>query len=154
MTSERTTFARLTALLGQQIGLSDWMAMDQSRIDGFAKVTEDEQYIHVDPVRAAQSPFGGPIAHGFLTLSMLSAMATSAVPFLGRAKMAINYGFEKVRFLEPVPSGKRIRGAFGLHDIREHSADRWLLSIDASVQIESIVKPALAATWLVLMEPG
>src|SRR3546814_13451512 len=98
--------------VGEKIGVSRWFLIDQKRIDGVASVTEDEQFIHVDPAAAAQSAFGGTIAHGFLSLSMLSAMSYAAVPSIVGAEMTINYGLNNVRFLPPVVSGARIRGVF------------------------------------------
>ena len=108
------TLNDLRALVGKQIGLSDWITVDQARIDAFAAVTEDHQFIHVDPARAAQTPFGGTIAHGFLTLSLLSAMHYNAIPDIAGTLHAVNYGFERIRFLSPVRSGVRIRGRFVL----------------------------------------
>jgi len=96
------------------MGQFDWFTLDQDRINAFAKVTEDEQFIHVNPVAAADTPFGGPIAHGFLTLSMLSAMTCDALAPLHGAVMGVNYGFDSIRFISPVPAGARIRGAFTL----------------------------------------
>src|SRR4051812_896606 len=109
----------IRARVGQEIGVSDWLTVDQARIDAFADVTEDRQFIHVDPEGAAKTPFGGTIAHGFLTLSLLSRMAADAMLVPEGTRMGINYGFEKVRFLAPVRSGKRIRGRFTLTSFEE-----------------------------------
>src|SRR5580698_2579435 len=98
------------ARAGGEIGLSRWFTIDQKRIDAFAEITEDRQFIHVDPEAAKASPFGETIAHGFLTLSMLSALAMDALPAIEGRAMGVNYGFEKLRFLSPVPVGARIRG--------------------------------------------
>jgi acyl dehydratase len=109
----------LAAMVGQSF-VSRWMTVDQARIDAFAKVTEDEQFIHVDPDRAAETVFGATIAHGFLTLSLLSAMAYSALPRIEGAAHGVNYGFDRVRFVSPVPSGIRVRGHFMLRAVRDN----------------------------------
>src|SRR4051794_26720857 len=100
----------IRARIGEEIGVSSWLLVDQTRIDLFADATEDRQFIHVDPAAAAQTPFGGTIAHGFLTLSLLSRMAAEAMLVPDGLKMAVNYGLDRVRFLAPVKSGKRVRG--------------------------------------------
>ena len=102
----------LQSLIGTEIGVSKWILVDQARIDAFAEITEDRQFIHIDPVAAKQTPFGGTIAHGFLTLSLASAMSYDAVKPLDGVVMGVNYGFDKLRFLAPVPAGSRIRGRF------------------------------------------
>src|ERR1051325_3272680 len=105
--------------IGSEVGVSDWILVDQARIDSFADVTEDHQFIHVDPEAAARTPFGGTIAHGFLTLSLLSRMAADAMLRPDGVKMGVNYGFEKIRFLAPVRSGSRVRGRFRLDRFEE-----------------------------------
>jgi acyl dehydratase len=143
--------AELAAHIGQEIGLSEWIEIDQSRIDQFADVTEDHQFIHLDPARAAkETPFGGTIAHGFLSLSMLSRMAMDIAFVLDGMVMGINYGFDKVRFLVPVSSGKKIRGRFVLEDAVEKSPGQWMLRFGVSVEIEGEAKPALIAQWLTM----
>ncbi|WP_174285654.1 MaoC family dehydratase [Sphingomonas bacterium] len=137
-------------LVGQQVGVSDWFLIDQERIDIFAKVTEDEQFIHVDPEAAARTPFGGTIAHGFLTLSLLSAMAESATPRLADAVMGMNYGFNKVRFLAPVRSGKRVRVVVKLESMEERAPQQWQIITANTIEIEGEDKPALIAEWLTL----
>jgi acyl dehydratase len=141
--------AELAAMVGHDF-VSHWLIVDQSRIDAFAKVTEDEQFIHVDPKRAAETAFGGTIAHGFLTLSLLSIMAYNALPRIEGAAHGVNYGFDRVRFVSPVPSGSRVRGHFTLRAVTPRSAREWQLSYDVSVEIEGAEKPALAATWLTM----
>ena len=132
-----------------EIGISDWVVIDQSRIDGFADVTGDHQFIHIDPARAvAETPFGGTIAHGFLSLSMMSALAENTSLVLDGIAMGINYGFDKVRFLAPVPAGCRIRGHFRLAECVERKPAEILSTYEVSVEIEGSEKPALAATWL------
>jgi acyl dehydratase len=143
----------LAAMVGRSF-VSRWLAVDQGRIDAFAKVTEDEQFIHVDPERAGATAFGGTVAHGFLTLSLLSAMAYSALPRIEGAAHGVNYGFDRVRFLHPVRSGSRVRGHFTLQAATARSAREWLLTYDLSIEIEGAQKPALAATWLTMQVMG
>jgi acyl dehydratase len=150
MSETLVTIADLIARIGEEIGVSRWVLIDQSRIDAFADVTEDHQFIHVDPLRARQTPFGGTIAHGFLTLSMLSALATDALPRVARVAMAVNYGFDKVRFIAPTPAGARIRGRFRLADVSERGPGEFLMRNQATVEIEGAVRPALVADWLTL----
>ena len=134
---------------GSKVGVSDWIPIAQSRIDGFADVTDDHQFIHVDPQRAAaESPFGGTIAHGFLTLALLPAMARSAVPELEGVRTRINYGFDKIRFLAPVASGARVRGHFFLLSVEERKPQELTLKYEVSVEIEDAATPALAAEWI------
>ncbi len=130
--------------------VSHWLEVNQARIDAFATVTEDHQFIHVDPEKAAATPFGGTIAHGFLTLSLLSVMAYEALPKLKGLAMGVNYGFDKIRFLSPVREGSRVRGRFKLQSATEKSPGQWQLTYDVSVEIEGGAKPALAATWLTM----
>jgi acyl dehydratase len=143
--------------LHQRVGqtfLSHWFVVDQDRIDKFAKVTEDEQFIHVDPERASRTPFGGTVAHGFLTLSLLSPMAYSALPKIEGRTIGVNYGFDRVRFLHPVRSGSRVRAHFTLAAVVRRSEREWQLTYDVSVEIEGAHKPALAATWLTMQVMG
>jgi acyl dehydratase len=137
-------------LLGGEERVSDWLTVDQTMIDGFADATRDHQFIHVDPARAkAETPFGGTIAHGFLTLSLLSALAFDALPGVAGTKMGINYGFDRVRFLNTVKSGARVRGRFKLVGLTERTVSlqsAW----DAAIEIEGAVKPALTAHWITL----
>ncbi|PQZ74674.1 MULTISPECIES: MaoC family dehydratase [unclassified Brevundimonas] len=147
-----TTPRDLPSLVGQEVGLSRWITVDQARIDAFAKITEDEQFIHIDPERARATPFGGTIAHGFLTLSLASAMSYDAVAPLDGMVMGVNYGFDKLRFLAPVPAGSNIRGRFRLLSAEDKGAQdgvaRWLLKHELTVEIEGADKPALIAEWL------
>ena len=136
---------------GREVGTSSWLTVGQDRIQAFAEATEDRQFIHVDPEAAAKSPFGGTIAHGFLTLSLLSRMAAEATLVPDRVKMAVNYGFDRIRFLAPVKSGKRVRGRFLLDSIEEKAPGQWLLRHSVTVEIEGEDKPALTAVWLGLM---
>ena len=134
--------------VGDEVGVSDWILVDQARIDAFAEVTEDRQFIHVDPQAAASSPFGGTIAHGFLTLSLLSRMAADAVLRPENVKMGVNYGFDHVRFLAPVPAGSRVRGRFRLSSFEVKGPGRWQFVHQVSVEIEGQEKPALMADWI------
>lgn len=138
----------LPAMIGQEVGVSKWFEIDQARIDAFAQVTEDWQFIHVSPEQAKQTPFGGTIAHGFLTLSLLSAMSYDAVPPLDGVAMGVNYGFDKLRFLAPVPSGSKVRGRFRLVGAEDKGGGRWLIKHEVTVEIEGADKPALIAEWL------
>ena len=138
------------ALAGTQLGTSGWRTLDQARIDTFAKVTEDHQYIHVDPVAARASPFGGTIAHGFLTLGMLSALAESVLPVPQGTTAGMNFGFNSLRFVAPVPSGAQIRGHFGLKAVADRAPGLLQSTLDVSIEIEGVAKPAMVAEWLVL----
>lgn len=135
--------------IGEEIGTSSWLTVDQARIDAFAEATEDRQFIHVDPT--ATTPFGGTIAHGFLTLSLLSRMAADAMLVPDGVKMAVNYGLDRVRFLAPVRSGKRVRGRFVLDSIEEKAPGQVLMRHIVTVEIEGEDRPALSATWLGLI---
>ena len=137
--------------IGEEVGVSSWLTVDQSRIDAFADATEDHQFIHVDPAAAENAGFGGTIAHGFLSLSLLSRMAAEAILLPDGLKMAINYGFNRVRFLAPVKSGKRVRGRFTLDSVDEKAPGQVLLRHKVTVEIEGEEKPALTAEWLGLM---
>ena len=134
---------------------SDWFEIDQARVNAFADITLDHQFIHVDPERATkETPFGGPIAHGFLTLSMLSHLAEQCLPAFPAGTIGINYGFEKVRFLNPVLVGTRIRGSFTLADVIERKPGQIQLRQDCIVEIEGSETPALSAQWLSLVAGG
>ena len=137
--------------IGEEIGCSSWLLVSQDRIDAFAEATEDRQFIHVDPEAASSTPFGGTIAHGFLTLSLLSRMAAEAMLIPDGLKMAVNYGFDSVRFLAPVRAGKRVRGRFTLDSIDEKGPGKILMRHRVTVDIEGEEKPALTAVWLGLM---
>ncbi len=139
--------ADFEALVGQEIGVSDWFLIDQSRIDAFADCTEDWQDIHVDPVAAKDNPFGTTIAHGFLTLSLLSAMVYQ-VPSIEGVKMGVNYGFDRVRFVSPVPVGARVRARFVLAQFAEIRPGEVQTTLDVTVEIDGAAKPALVAVWL------
>ncbi|TMJ18559.1 MAG: MaoC family dehydratase [Alphaproteobacteria bacterium] len=134
--------------VGSEVGLSDWILVDQARIDAFAEITEDRQFIHVDPEAAAKTPFGGTVAHGFLTLSLLSRFAADSMLRPESIKMGVNYGFEKVRFLAPVRAGKRVRGRFVLASFEEKRPGQFQFTHNVTVEIEGEEKPALIADWI------
>ena len=137
--------------IGTDIGVSDWITIDQPRIQAFADATEDQQFIHVDPAAAAQTPFGGTVAHGFLTLSLLSRMAADVMLAPDTLRMGVNYGSDRVRFIAPVRSGKRIRGRFTLDAVDEKAPGQLLFRHTVTVEIEGESKPALTAQWLGLL---
>lgn len=135
------------ALVDHELGVSDWFDVTQDRIDTFADCTEDWQDIHVDPVAAKAGPFGATIAHGFLTLSLLSAMVYQ-VPSIEGVRMGVNYGFDRVRFVSPVRAGSRVRGRFVLAKFEEIRPGEVQITLDVTVEIDGAAKPALVAVWL------
>ena len=145
------TLDEIRGRIGTEVGVSSWLTIDQPRIDAFAEATEDRQFIHVDPEAAAGTAFGGTVAHGFLSLAMLSRMAAEAMLIPHGVKMAVNYGLDRVRFIAPVRSGQRIRGRFTLDSIDEKAPGQLLLRHSVTVEIEGVDKPALTAQWLGLL---
>lgn len=145
------TLAEIREKVGQPVGVSSWIEVTQDRIDQFADATEDHQFIHVDPTLAAQTPFGGTIAHGFLSLSLLSRMAADVMMVPDTTKMAVNYGLDRVRFIAPVKSGKRVRGHFTLDAADDKAPGQLLLKHTVTVEIEGEERPALTAQWLGLI---
>ena len=141
----------IRARVGEEVGLSGWLNIDQARIELFADATEDRQFIHTDATAAAQTPFGGTIAHGFLTLSLLSRMGAGAMLSPEGLRMAVNYGFDRVRFIAPVKSGKRVRARFILDSVEEKAPGQVLMRHTVTVEIEGEDKPALTAAWLGLI---
>jgi acyl dehydratase len=137
--------------IGTDIGTSDWIEVPQDRITAFAEATDDHQFIHVDPAAAAQTPFGGTIAHGFLSLSLLSRMAADVMQVPDSMKMAVNYGFDRVRFIAPVRAGSRVRGRFTLDAVEDKAPGQLLMRHHVTVEIENEPKPALTAQWLGLL---
>lgn len=137
--------------LGSTLGTGEWLTIDQERVNQFADVTDDHQFIHVDPERAAQTPFGGPIAHGFLTLSLLVPL-TSSIPQGDPAKfqgvmMGVNYGFDKIRFINPVRVGKQVRASAVLSDV-QLKGNQIQTTRTITVEIDGEEKPALVAEWI------
>jgi len=145
------TLDEIRARIGEEVGVSSWLTVDQARIDAFAEATEDRQFVHTDPAAAAQTPFGGTIAHGFLSLSLLSRMGAEAMLLPEGMKMAVNYGLDRVRFLAPVRAGSRVRGRFRLDSVEEKAPGQTLMRHTVTVEIEGEDKPALTAEWLGLM---
>jgi acyl dehydratase len=141
----------IRAKVGQSLGVSDWIEVGQDRIIAFADATDDHQFIHIDPAAAAQTPFGGTIAHGFLSLSLLSRMAADVMQIPDTARMAVNYGLDRVRFIAPVKSGKRVRGHFTLDGAEDKAPGQLLLKHSVTVEIEGEERPALTAQWLGLI---
>ncbi len=137
--------------VGTEIGVSEWIMVDQDRIDRFAEVTEDRQFIHVDPEAAAKTVFRTTIAHGFLSLSLLSRFGEDAFLQPPNVRMGVNYGFEKIRFIAPVKSGKRVRGRFFLKSATERKPRQWEFHHEVTVEIEGEEKPALTAEWIGLI---
>ena len=139
-------------MVGQEIGASPWHLVDQKRIDVYADVIEDHQFIHVDPERAKrETAFGTTIAHGFLTMSLLSIMSYEVLPSIAGAALSVNYGFDKLRFISPVRSGSRVRGRFTLAEARLRKPNELLSRTSVSVEIEGEQKPALIADWIGLI---
>ncbi|PXW69519.1 acyl dehydratase [Blastomonas natatoria] len=136
-------------MVGQNLGSSEWLLVDQEMINKFADATGDHQFIHVNEEMAKMTPFGGTIAHGFLTLSLFPVlMAKSDCPRVEGVKMGVNYGGNKVRFLAPVRSGKRVRGHFKLLELEEKRPGQWQQTLEFTVEIEGEDKPAVMAEWI------
>ena len=133
--------------VGQEVGVSPWVDVTQERIDTFARAIDDFQWIHVDPARARGSPFGGTIAHGFLTLSLLSHLSERTFGFSDR-KMGVNYGLNRVRFTAPVPSGSRVRARFTLQKFEKLADGGIQVTWNTVVEREGADKPVLVAEWL------
>ena len=146
--ADTITLDELKAQVGGEPRYSDWFTLDQAAIDTFADVTHDHQWIHVDQEKAKMTPFGGTIAHGFLTLSMLSAMSYQTERALEGAVMGINYGFNKVRFTNPVKAGQKVRGKFVTRAVEEKQPGQILTTTGVTVEIEGVDRPALSAEWL------
>jgi acyl dehydratase len=142
------TLGEVRALVGGEAGVSDWLEVGQDRIDAFADLCGDHQFIHVDPARAAETPMGGTVAHGFLTLSLLSYLAAGTRPRIEGTVRAVNYGFDRVRFTAPVPAGTRIRARFVLAALDESRPGEVSLTWEVTVEVEGQARPALAARWL------
>lgn len=149
------TLEAYQAMVGKEIGVSSWHLIDQPRIDTYADVTEDHQFIHVDPERAKkETAFGTTIAHGFLTMSMMSVMSYEVMPAIAGTTMGVNYGFDKLRFISPVRSGKRVRGRFVLAEARLRKPGELQSRTNVTVEIDGEDRPALVAEWLGLIYFG
>ncbi|WP_326523180.1 MaoC family dehydratase [Sphingomonas sp.] len=142
------TIQERSGQIGQE-DVSDWVEVSQEMIDKFADATGDHQFIHVNPAMAAMTPFGGTIAHGFLTLSLMPLLASKTEqPQIAGVRMGVNYGGNKVRFLQPVRSGKRVRGRFKLLELVEKRPGQWQQTNEFTVEIEGEDKPAMIAEWI------
>jgi acyl dehydratase len=149
MSALQDALATSEKLIGTEVGVSNWITVDQKMIDDFAKTTHDEQWIHVDPERAAaETPFGGAIAHGFLTLSLGSRFAYDCFNMMPGQVMGINYGMNKLRFLKPVVAGSRLRGRFTLQKVTAKGPKNMLRENLLTIEIEGEETPALIAEWL------
>ncbi|MEN8114403.1 MAG: MaoC family dehydratase [Actinomycetota bacterium] len=142
--------AKLRDRVGSETGVSEWLEIDQERINAFADATMDHQFIHIDPEAAAQTPFGSTIAHGFLTLSLTTPMLMESMVAPDRMVMVVNYGTDKVRFIEPVKVNSRIRGRTRLAEVTEKGPGRYLVKNEITVEIEGVDKPALIVEALTL----
>lgn len=140
--------------VGRETGVSDWLLIDQPMINAFADITQDWQPIHIDPEQARASSFGGTIAHGFLTVSLLSKFSYEAALGIEGVVTGINYGFNKIRMLSPVPTGARVRGRFAIKSYEVKSPTRVLVIYDVAVEIEGAAKPALIAEWITMQQLG
>jgi len=139
-------------MVGHEVGVSSWHLVDQSRINAFADVIEDHQFIHIDPERAKrETPFGTTVAHGFLTMSLMSVMSYEVMPVIEGTTMGVNYGFDKLRFISPVRAGSRVRGRFTLMEATRRKPKELLSRTNVTVEIEGEAKPALVADWLGLI---
>ena len=139
-------------MVGEEIGVSSWHLVDQNRINLYADVIEDHQFIHVDPERAKkETPFGTTVAHGFLTMSLLSIMSYEVMPVVEGATMGVNYGFDKLRFISPVRAGSRVRGRFVLAEARLRKPKELQSRTNVTIEIEGEDKPALVADWIALI---
>lgn len=146
------TQGTIESMVGHEIGVSDWFEVTQENVNMFADVTKDHQFIHIDPERAAQTPFGGTIAHGFYTLSMLSHFSENGCGVnLEGATMSVNYGCDKMRFIHPVRVGSRIRGRSVLSGVEQKKPGQFLFASTITVDIEGVDKPALIAQWLTMV---
>lgn len=152
MTTVKTS--ELESWAGKEVGVSDWVVIDQGRINSFADCTEDHQFIHVDEEKAKASPFGGTIAHGLLTLSLLPRLMEGATLDIEGTVMGLNYGYDKVRFLNPVPTGSKVRARHTFKSAVEKKPGNWLLTYDAVVEIEGIETPALIVSYLSMIIVG
>ncbi len=149
MSSLQDALKHSETLIGTEVGVANWITVDQAMIDRFAETTQDTQWIHIDPERAAaETPFGGTIAHGFLTLSLASRFAYDCFNMMPGQVMGINYGMNKLRFLHPVRAGARVRGRFTLQKVTARSATDLLRENLLTIEIEGVETPALIAEWL------
>ncbi|NRH28652.1 MaoC family dehydratase [Pseudomonas sp. MS19] len=142
--------AELANYVGKELGRSEWLNIDQERINKFADCTGDHQFIHVDPEKAKQTPFGGTIAHGFLTLSLIPVLMESILVLPQGLKMVVNYGLDSVRFIQPVPVNSNVRLLVTMTEVTEKKPGQWLVKANAVLEIEGQEKPAYIAEPLSL----
>jgi acyl dehydratase len=145
------SLAAYQAMVGSEIGVSSWHLIDQGRINVYADVIEDHQFIHVNPERAKETPFGSTVAHGFLTMSLMSIMSYEVMPVIEGTTMGVNYGFDKLRFISPVRSGSRVRGRFTLAEAKLRKEKELQSRTNVTVEIEGEDRPALVADWIGLI---
>jgi acyl dehydratase len=146
------SLAAYHAMVGKEVGVSSWHLVDQKRINVYADVIEDHQFIHIDPERAKkETPFGSTVAHGFLTMSLLSIMSYEVMPVIEGTTMGVNYGFDKLRFISPVKAGSRVRGRFVLAEAKLRKDKELQSRTNVTIEIEGEEKPALVADWLGLI---
>lgn len=148
--AKKVTVADIPQSIGKEVGLSDWRVVSQDMINKFADATDDHQFIHTDPEKAKETPFGGTIAHGFLTLSLLSTLAYEALPELEGQTFGINYGFDKVRFMAPVKTGSKVRARFIVSEAEIRPSGRIVFHYNVTLEIENSKKPALTADWITI----
>jgi len=151
MFGKRLSLRKLRAMVGREVGLSDWFPVTQERIDAFAACAEDRQWIHVDPARAARSPLGGTVAHGFLLLSLVPFFNLQNEVFAGRFRMIVNYGLNRVRFPHPVRAGSRVRNRAILKAIEKRGFRKVLVTVENTMEVEGADKPAMVADALALI---
>jgi len=144
----------LLAAGGTDLGTSDWLLVDQERINQFADVTLDHQFIHIDPVAAAKTPFGGTVAHGFLSLSLLPHLMKDLTLVPDNVVMGVNYGFNSLRFLSPVPVNSKVRANVSVKEVVEKNPGQYLITYTVALEIEGTSKPALVAEWLTMVFTG
>jgi acyl dehydratase len=147
----RLSLRKLKAMVGREVGLSDWFTVSQERIDAFAAASEDRQWIHVDAERAARSPLGGTVAHGFLLLSLVPFFNSRNEVFTGRFRMTVNYGLDRVRFPHSVRAGSRVRNRAVLKKIEKRGFRKVLVTVENTMEIEGVDKPAMVADALALI---
>ncbi|PHR62485.1 MAG: hypothetical protein COA47_03685 [Robiginitomaculum sp.] len=148
------TIEEFKGATGRDLGTSDWLQVDQDRINAFADATLDHQFIHLDPVAAAKTPFGGTIAHGFLSLSLLPYLMQDLTLTPPNVMMGVNYGFNSLRFLTPVPVDSKVRANVQVKEVVEKKPNQYLITYTVALEIEGVAKPALVAEWLTMLFTG
>ncbi len=148
------TLEEFKGATGLDLGTSDWLQVDQDRINAFADATLDHQFIHLDPVAAAKTPFGGTIAHGFLSLSLLPYLMQDLTLTPPNVMMGVNYGFNSLRFLTPVPVNSKVRANVQVKEVVEKNPNQYLITYTVALEIEGVAKPALVAEWLTMLFTG